>query len=165
MRKHKIYILILSILMMVVLAVGYGTNSSSETTSTVNPDTENAEEVQNNTMKLQIGEEVFTVTLVENSSTEALKELLAKGPVTINMRDYGNMEKVGGLGTNLPRNDEQITARPGDLILYLGNSLVIYYEPNSWNFTRLGKINDITQKELKEVLGSGNVTVTLCLDQ
>jgi hypothetical protein len=151
--------------MMVVLAVGYGTNSSSETTSTVNPDTENAEEVQNNTMKLQIGEEVFTVTLVENSSTEALKELLAKGPVTINMRDYGNMEKVGGLGTNLPRNDEQITARPGDLILYLGNSLVIYYEPNSWNFTRLGKINDITQKELKEVLGSGNVTVTLCLDQ
>lgn len=122
------------------------------------------EEVQDNTMKLQIGEIVWTATLVENSSTEALKELLADGPVTIEMQDYGNMEKVGGFGTSLPTNDEQITTEPGDLILYQGNAFVIYYEPNSWNFTRLGKINDVTQAELIEVLGSGNVTVTLSLD-
>jgi hypothetical protein len=73
------------------------------------------------------------------------------------------MEKVGDLGTSLPRNDEQITTEPGDLILYQGNALVIYYAPNSWNFTRLGKIDGITKDELTNILGSGNVTVTLSL--
>lgn len=125
---------------------------------------ESSPERQNDTMKLQIGERIFTATLVENSSTEALKELLAEGPISIEMQDYGNMEKVGSLGTSLPTNDEQITTEPGDLILYQGEALVIYYAPNSWNFTRLGKINDVTQEQLKEALGSGNVTVTLSLD-
>jgi len=122
------------------------------------------EEVENNQMKLQIGNYIFTVTLADNSSTEALKEMLKEGPITIDMQDYGSMEKVGSLGTSLPRNDEQITTEPGDLILYQGNSFVIYYAPNSWNFTRLGKINDVTQNELKEALGNGDVKVTLSLD-
>ena len=103
----------------------------------------------------------LTATMVDNSSVEALIELLKKNPLTIEMRDYGNMEKVGAIGTTLPRNDEQITASPGDIILYQGNALVIYYAPNSWNFTRLGKIDNITQDELKTVLGDGDVTVTL----
>lgn len=123
-----------------------------------------AEEADNSHMKLQIGEYIFTATLTDNSSTKALKAMLAEGPITINMRDYGNMEKVGPLGTNLPRNDEQITTEPGDLILYQGNALVIYYAPNSWNFTRIGKINDVTQEELKKALGKGDVKVTLSLD-
>jgi hypothetical protein len=113
------------------------------------------------TMKITAGGRELTATLAQNSSTEALKELLKTGPITVNMRDYGNMEKVGGLGKNLPRNDERITTEPGDLILYQGNSLVIYYAPNTWTFTRLGKINDVTQDELKKALGEGNVTVTL----
>lgn len=91
-------------------------------------------------------------------------EMLQNGPITIDMRDYGNMEKVGSLGTDLPRNDEQITTESGDLILYQGNAFVIYYAPNSWNFTRLGKINNVTQEELKEALGTGDVKVTLSLD-
>lgn len=121
------------------------------------------EEAIDNIIKLQIGDQTFNATLVENSSTQALKELLADGPITINMRDYGNMEKVGGIGTSLPANDEQITTEPGDLILFQGNSFVIYYAPNSWNFTRIGKIDDVTQEELKEILGSGDVTVTISL--
>jgi hypothetical protein len=112
-------------------------------------------------MKITIGDREFTATLARNSSTEALKELLKAGPITIHMRDYGNMEKVGGLGKNLPTNDERITTEPGDLILYQGNAFVIYYAPNTWTFTRLGKINDITQEELKRALGEGDVTVTL----
>lgn len=75
--------------------------------------------------------------------------------------DYANMEKVGELGMTLPRNDQQITTQAGDIILYQGNKLVIYYAPNSWNFTRLGKIDDISAKELKNILGSGNVEITL----
>jgi hypothetical protein len=117
------------------------------------------------TMKIAVGDREFTATLVQNSSTEALKELLKAGPVTIEMRDYGNMEKVGGLGRSLPTNDERITTEPGDLILYQGNALVIYYAPNTWTFTRLGKINDVTQDELQAVLGEGNVRVTLSLTQ
>jgi flavodoxin len=116
-----------------------------------------------NTLYLHIGNEVLTATLSENTSTEALKELLASGNVTINMRDYGGFEKVGSLGTNLPTNDVRITSEPGDLILYQGNQLVIFYAPNSWSYTRLGKINDVTQNELINILGSGNVTVTLSL--
>lgn len=122
------------------------------------------EEVENNQMKLQIGDYIFMATLADNSSAEALKDLLTKGPIIIDMHDYGNMEKVGSLDTSLPRNDEQITTAFGDLILYQGNSFVIYYAPNSWNFTRLGKINDVTQDELKEALGNGDVKVTLSLD-
>ena len=112
-------------------------------------------------MYLHINNTTLTATLVENSSTKALKELLAKGSIKIEMSDYGNMEKVGRFGTTLPTNDERITTEPGDLILYQGNSFVIYYAPNTWSFTRLGKINNVTQEELKKTLGNGNVTVTL----
>ena len=107
---------------------------------------------------------VLTASLADNSSAQALRELLAEGPLTIDMRDYGSMEKVGPLGTELPRNDEQIFTEAGDLILYQGNSFVMYYAPNSWNFTRLGKINNMTADELREVLGDGSVTVTLSID-
>ena len=112
-------------------------------------------------MKIIIGNRELTATLVQNSSTEALKELLRAGSITINMRDYGNMEKVGSLGRSLPANDERITAEPGNLILYQGNAFVIYYAPNTWSFTRLGKINGVTQAELINILGQGNVTVIL----
>ncbi|MCM1228078.1 MAG: cyclophilin-like fold protein [Clostridium sp.] len=115
------------------------------------------------TMNIRVGEHDLTATLVENSSTEALIEILEENPLTIDMSDYSNFEKVGSLGTSLPRNDEQITTEPGDLILYQGNSFVIYYDTNSWNFTRLGKINNATTESLLEILGDGDVTVTLSL--
>jgi hypothetical protein len=129
----------------------------------VESDSAQAEAARDDTIHLQIGERTYSAALAANSSAQALKELLAAGPVTIDMRDYGNMEKVGGLGKSLPTNDEQTTTEPGDLILYQGNAFVIYYAANSWNFTRLGKINDVSQEELKEALGDGNVTVTLSL--
>ena len=112
---------------------------------------------------LTVNGSTLTATLADNSSAEALKELLADGPLTVQMSDYASMEKVGSLGTNLPTNNEQITTEAGDLILYQGSALVIYYAPNSWNFTRLGKIHDVTAAELKEILGSGDVEVTLAM--
>ena len=117
--------------------------------------------METNTIKLTVGDKTFTATLVDNSSTQALKDLLAKGDVTIEMEDYANMEKVGPIGTNLPRNDRQTTTSAGDLILYQGKYFVIYYDTNSWNFTRLGKIEGVTGKELLSVLGRGDVAVTL----
>ena len=121
-------------------------------------------DMNNNTIKLTIeGGKTFTATLVNNSSTQALLDLLAKGDITVEMEDYANMEKVGSIGTRLPRNDKPTTTSPGDLILYQGHNLVIYYDTNSWNFTRLGKIDNATQADLKAALGKGNVTVTISL--
>ena len=115
-------------------------------------------------INLSVGKHILTATLADNSSARRLAELLSQAPLTVNMSDYGGMEKVGPLGTNLPRNDEHMTTGPGDLILYQGNSFVIYYDRNSWSLTRLGKIDNITQDELKNILGNGDVTVTLSLN-
>ena len=126
---------------------------------------QNKTNMESNTIKLTIkGGKTFTATLVDNSSTQALKEQLAKGDITVEMEDYANMEKVGSLGIRLPRNDKQTTTGPGDIILYQGHNLVIYYDTNSWSFTRLGKINNASQADLKATLGRGDVTVTLSLE-
>lgn len=115
-------------------------------------------------MKIQIditndsGNHTLTATLADNSSATAFYELLKKRAVTVDMHDYGSFEKVGSLGTSLPRNDTQITTSAGDIILYQGNQITIYYDTNSWNFTRLGKVDGVTQAELKKILGKGNVT-------
>lgn len=99
--------------------------------------------------------------LFDNSSSVALYELLQQGDLTIEMQDYSNFEKVGQLPKTLPQNNESIETEAGDLILYQGNSFVIYYDRNRWSLTRLGKIIGIDQAGLKKILGQGNVTVTL----
>lgn len=124
---------------------------------------ENQENMETSTIKLKVGGKTFTATLVDNSSTCALKALLAEGDLTIEMEDYARMEKVGPIGTTLPRNDEQISTVPGDLILYQGRYFVIYYGRNSYSLTRLGKIDNVSESELKAALGDGDVTVTLAL--
>ena len=74
---------------------------------------------------------------------------------------YGDFEQVGSLGTSLPRKDEQTTTQAGDIVLYSGNQIVVFYGSNSWTYTRLGKITDKSAEELEELLGSGDVTITL----
>ncbi len=141
-------------------------NEEEENNQENNEENNNNEDImENNKIKLTVNGRSFTATLVENSSTEALKELLKKGDLDICMSDYGDMEKVGSLGTSLPRNDRQTTTGPGDLILYLGSSFVIYYDTNSWNFTRLGKVDQVTTREEMLALlgGRGDVTVTLSI--
>ena len=112
---------------------------------------------------ISVGDTELTATLADNSSAQALVELLKQGDITIDMSDYSNFEKVGELPETLPTNDEQLDTDYGDLILYLGHRFVIYYDKNSWSFTKLGHIDNITQEELKAILGEGDVTVTLSL--
>ncbi|WP_037586711.1 cyclophilin-like fold protein [Stenoxybacter acetivorans] len=114
---------------------------------------------------ITIGSNQFTATMTKNSSAAALIELLSEKPLTIQMRDYGGFEKVGALGRDLPTNNEQITTTAGDLILYQGNQLCIYYASNSWNFTRIGKIDNVTSDELKKALGHNDVSVTLSVSK
>ncbi|EDM97713.1 hypothetical protein BACCAP_04572 [Pseudoflavonifractor capillosus ATCC 29799] len=112
-------------------------------------------------LKITVGDYELLATFEDNSSAEEFKQLLAQGPVTVEMDDYGGFEKVGSLGTTLTRNDRQITTEPGDVILYQGNQLTIYYGTNTWSFTRLARIDDPT--DLKAKLGEGTVQITFSL--
>lgn len=116
-------------------------------------------------MYLTVNGNKLTVTLAKNSSVDALVEILKQGDITYTADDYGGFEKVGNLGHSLPRNDTQISTQAGDVILYQGNSLCLYYGENSWNFTRIGKINGYSVSELKTLLGAGkgSVQVTISL--
>lgn len=116
-------------------------------------------------VKIQITAGGTTLTAIpeKNSSAQAFIALLKKGPITVQMSDYAGMEKVGFLGTTLPRNDTQITASPGDVILYQGNQITIYYGTNSWSLTKLAVIENATKERLLRVLGSGDTTVTFSI--
>ena len=116
-------------------------------------------------MNMEVNGTRIQVKLYDNSSAEAVKDLLRKGPITLSMKDYAHMEKFGSFGMQLPANDEPITTEAGDVILSEGNLLVIYYAPNTWNFTRLGKVQNLSGEKLKEVLGKGSITATLTLDE
>jgi hypothetical protein len=128
----------------------------------IQPEPEETQTEQEEPMlKITVGEYELLATFADNSSAEEFRELLSKGPVTVEMEDYGGFEKVGPLGTTLTRNDAQITTEPGDVILYQGNQITIYYGTNTWSFTRLAKIDD--PADLQEKLGEGTVQVTFSL--
>lgn len=114
---------------------------------------------------ISIGSVTKTATLAINSSTQALVAQLQKGDITYEASDYGNFEKVGTLGYTFPQNNTQISTEPGDLILYQGSALCIYYDTNSWDFTRIGKLDNMTQADIKTWVnaGGGSVIVTLSL--
>lgn len=113
-------------------------------------------------MNVQVGGSTFAATLEENEAVDALVDMMEQGPVTIQMSDYSGFEKVGPLGTNLPASNQQTTTQAGDIVLYQGNQIVMFYGSNSWSYTRLGHIDDLTGWE--EALGSGDVTVTFPLE-
>ena len=157
----RLFAFLMTVFLLASTACAYGTSSKGAKSS-------DKGELSDMKISIQItsdsGNHKLTATLADNSSATAFYQLLKKEPVTIKMSDYGNFEKVGPLGTSLPRNDSQITTEAGDIILYQGNQITIYYDTNSWNFTRLGKVvstsstTTITQAELKKILGKGDVT-------
>ena len=108
-------------------------------------------------MRLLIGETEVPVTWENNASVEALKEL---SPIAIQMSMYGGFEQVGPIGQSIVRNDVQTETSYGDIVLYSGNQIVIFYGSNSWAYTRLGHV-DLSQQEMREMLGGGDVAITL----
>ncbi|MBQ1807522.1 MAG: hypothetical protein II012_07830 [Ruminococcus sp.] len=119
------------------------------------------QEEQNMTLQMTIGSTPVAVSWEDNEAVQALKELCDGQPLTIQMSMYGGFEQVGSLGMSLPRNDTRITTSAGDIVLYSGNQMVVFYGSNSWAYTRLGHITDKTNEELTQLLSNGNVTVTL----
>ena len=114
-------------------------------------------------IKIQVNGSIFYAVPEKNEAVRALMELMEQAPVTIMMNDYAGFEKVGPLGQSLPANDSQTVTQAGDIVLYNGSNIVIFYGSNSWSYTRLGHIEDLTGWE--ETLGGGDVTVTFSLGE
>ena len=110
----------------------------------------------------------LSATLAENPSAKAFAEKLQSGAITVKLEEYGNFEKVGSLPFSLPRNDTQISTEPGDIILYSGSNITIFYNSNSWSYTRLGKLDalekgEMSKAELKNIFGKGDVKAVISL--
>ncbi len=137
-------------------------SSNTQQVNVPQPDTNSdTEEDMVKKMTLQIGNSSFTATLENNPAVDAFVEMMNNSPIIIQMNDYSGFEKVGSLGTNLPADDKQTTTHAGDIVLYNGNQIVIFYGSNAWSYTRLGKIDDLSGWE--DALGSGDITVTFSL--
>ena len=117
------------------------------------------------TMYITVNGKRAEVTLADNSATAELVKILKNSDIVYYADDYGGFEKVGNLGHTLPKSDTQITTEAGDIMLYLGNQIVIFYGSNSWSYTRLGKINGYSAEEIASLLGAGQgrVQITLSL--
>ena len=128
-------------------------------------DSEVMAQIMTQKMYITIDNKTLSVELVDNAATQTLLTALQEGDITYEAHDYGGFEKVGALGRSLPTSDTQTTPQAGDVILYNGNQIVLFYGSNSWSYTRLGRMEYSSQAELESFLkaGQGNVTVKLSL--
>ena len=122
---------------------------------------EQPQEVQSGDLQMTIGGTPVSVAWEDNDAVQSLKELCRNQPLTIYMSMYGGFEQVGSIGTSLPQNDVQTTTSAGDIVLYSGNQMVVFYDSNTWAYTRLGHITDKTTEELTALLSNDSVTITL----
>ena len=115
-------------------------------------------------IKIKVNSNVLEVKLEDNEATKSLVERLKNGDISVNANEYGGFEKVGNLGFSLPRNDKNITTSAGDIVLYQGNQISLFYNSNSWSYTKLGRVQNVSGAELKNILGSRDVTLILSID-
>ena len=154
-KKISAFLLVFT-MMLSVTACG----STQTENSTITEDEFKAGEKE---MVFKINDEILSVAWENNESVKELMEIVSSEPLTIQMSMYGGFEQVGALGKSLPRDDVQMTTDAGDIVLYSGNQMVIFYGSNSWAYTRLGKVRDKTASELAELLGNGDVEITICM--
>ena len=159
MRKSLIFTLLASL----ALNVQAACSSDPEGNGRNFTEADNNPNLTSTTMNITIGHHVLEVTLVDNDATRALVKRLQEGNVSYSSSSYGNFETVGSIGFSLPTSNSSITTQAGDVILYQGNQICIFYGSNSWSYTRLGRITNASQAELRSLLSSGIVNITLSL--
>ena len=168
--KRTIIFLISLIIISTLVACGKSnstptpiTNEPSTTITTPSDDNQTTKEDETTNMELtlKINDIEVDVIWTDNDSVRALKNL-AKDGLTINMSKYGGFEQVGSIGSTLPSSDTRITTNPGDIVLYSSNQIVIFYDSNTWSYTKIGHIN-LSKSELIDLLGDEDVVVTLTL--
>jgi hypothetical protein len=116
-------------------------------------------------VNITIGGVTKVIELVDNAATKALVGKLQEKSVTVTLNTNSNFEIWGSLGFSLPTSDEYINGQPGDVVLYNGSNICLFYGSNSYSYTRLGKINGLTADELKTFLkgGQNNISVVICV--
>lgn len=119
------------------------------------------EAVGDSTMIMMIDGTKVNVEWEDNQAVERLRDMAKDGDITIQMSMYGGFEQVGSIGQSLPRDDKQTTTSSGDIVLYSGNQMVVFYGSNSWSYTRLGHISDKDEAEMADLLSQGDVTITI----
>ena len=138
------------------------TPESAVPARTEEEETATAETGEEETMfYIQIGDTTLTAAPADTEAADALMELLEDGPLTVRVENYGGFEKVGELPQALARQDTRITTRPGDIMLYQGDSIVLFYGSNTWSYTRLGTILDVSGSDLAAVLGGAETQIIL----
>lgn len=134
--------LIMALLMSTLLLSGCINNKSNKDNQSEDEITDNIPEEE--IMKLEIDKNVLDVTWNDNASVTALNEIK---PLTINMHLYGGFEQVGSIGRSIVSDDKKITTKPGDIVLYSSNQIVVFFGTNTWSYTKLGHIN-LSENEL-----------------
>ena len=140
------------------------TAPSTQPQTTVPVGTEPPQEEKHMTLQMTIGNTPVAVAWEDNEAVQTLKTLCQTQPLTIAMSMYGGFEQVGSIGTDLPRNDVQTTTSAGDIVLYSGNQLVVFYGSNSWAYTRLGHITDQGADGMAQLLSNGDTTITIRME-
>ena len=162
MKPYKAFVFLMAASVMLVTAACGKTSADTDIGISKPPATAASTEVSDmRSLIMKIGDREVDVAWEDNDSVKELKNLASSG-LTIEMSMYGGFEQVGPIGRNIARDDKQTTTAPGDIVLYSGDSIVLFYGSNSWSYTRLGKIN-MKENELEEMLGNGDVTVTLSI--
>ena len=122
------------------------------------------EVIGDSTMTMKIGDTKVNVDWEDNQAVATLRDMAREGDVTIQMSMYGGFEQVGSIGQSLPRDDKQTTTSSGDVVLYSGNQMVVFYGSNSWSYTRLGHISDKNTEDMADLLSNGDVTITISIE-
>lgn len=161
LKKFFILLMVFVLVMSFTACENETQSNSSEPISVARKDTEEAEDMTVMKMSVTIGEQSFTVTLENNSATHEFVKMMEKERVSIDMDDYSGFEKVGSLGKSLPTDNRKMTTQAGDIVLYSGNQIVMFYGSNSWDYTKIGRIDDLSGWE--DALGTGNVTAVFSI--
>lgn len=154
-------VLLAGVIILTACSVGHPESLSPDQRSGHSEEMEDTEEVKGMKMNVQIGNTVFSATLEDNDAVREFIEMMKEAPVSIEMTDYSGFEKVGPLGRSLTTDNQQTTTSAGDIVLYSGNQIVMFYGSNSWSYTRIGKIDDLTGWE--DALGNGSITAVFSL--
>lgn len=169
MKKILYFTVLVLIITGITACASENRSTIEQPTTSITSENTGEQEVQNEQsqdevtqMKIQVGEYIFYASLENNTSVDALIQMMKETPIVINMRDYSGFEKVGALGTTLPDSNSQITTQAGDIVLYNHDQIVVFYGSNSWSYTKLGHVNDLT--DWKKALGSGTVEITFSID-
>lgn len=160
--KEKSLLFLFTLFSFLLASCDNAVSSTGEGEDSINENSSSGDE-EKMKLKLEIKDFEFDVMLEENDATEELIEMARKEPITINFEDYGGFEKVGSLGISLKTDDAHITTKPGDIVLYLGNRIVMFYGSNTWSYTMLGHVEDLTYWE--EALGDNEVVATFTLSE